>query len=125
VKKETREGLELFRRQQEEAERKALEADNEEAPKEDQVQWAAPGRKRKKGPESSLLKGIKLRKSSSATDEKATVDTAGDKKKGTGDTAGFSAAKPTASSPTALAVAPPSKAPAALALGYASSDDDD
>ncbi|KAL1647537.1 hypothetical protein SLS61_007363 [Didymella pomorum] len=127
VKKETREGLELFRRQQEEAERKALEADNEEAPEEDQIQWAAPGRKRKKGPESSLLKGVKLRKSSSTTDEKTTGGTAGDRKKDTGDTTVSSAAKPFASAPTVSAVAPPSKVPTALALGlgYASSDDDD
>ncbi|KAF3040929.1 hypothetical protein E8E12_007334 [Didymella heteroderae] len=127
VKKETREQLELFRRQQEEAERKALEEDNEEAPKEDQMQWAAPSRKRKKAPESSLLKGVKLRKSSSATNEKKTADTASDEKKSIGDAANPSAAKPTASASTASAVAPPSKAPAAFALGlgYASSDNDD
>ena len=117
--------MELFRRQQEEAERKALEADNEEAPKEDQVQWAAPGRKRKKGPESSLLKGVKLRKSTSATDGKKTVDTAGDAKKAKGDESA-SAARSTAAASTASAVAPPPKAaaPLALGLGYASSDDD-
>lgn len=127
VKKETREQLELFRRQQEEAERKALEEDNERIPKEDQVQWAAPGRKRKKGPESSLLKGVKLRKSSLWTDEKNIARTTGDKKRATGDTAGSPAAKPTAPATTASASAPPPKISAALALGlgYASSDDDD
>ncbi|KAF3053211.1 hypothetical protein E8E11_011755 [Didymella keratinophila] len=130
VKKETREGLELFRRQQEEAERKALEEDNERTPKEEQVQWAAPSRKRKKGPESSLLKGVKLRKSSSATDKKDAADRTGDKKKATVDAAGSSAVKPTATTATtadAAVVAPPPKAPTTLALGlgYASSDDDD
>jgi hypothetical protein len=127
VKKETREQLELFRRQQEEAERRALEEDNEEAPKEDQAQWAAPGRKRKKGPESSLFKGVKLRKSSSATDEKKTVDRTDDTKKATGEASNSSAAKPTSSANPTSAVSPPPKAPAALALGlgYASSDDDD
>lgn len=127
MKKETREQLELFRRQQEEAERKALEEENDGVPKEDQVLWAAPGRKRKKGPESSLLRGVKLRKSSSATDEKDTTGTTGDKEKATGEAASSPAAKPTASANTASAVATPSKAPAALALGlgYASSDDDD
>lgn len=54
MKKETREQLEIFRRQQEEAERKTLEDDNTEVLKEDQVQWVAPGRKRKKGHETSL-----------------------------------------------------------------------
>ncbi|KAF1924457.1 uncharacterized protein M421DRAFT_103781 [Didymella exigua CBS 183.55] len=124
VKKETREQLELFRRQQEEAERKALEEDNEGAPKEDQVQWAASGRKRKKGTESSLLKGVKLRKSSSVTDEKKTVDTADDKEKATDDVSNASWVKPTAS---ANAASPPNKAPATLSLGlgYASSDEDD
>lgn len=94
-------------------------------PNEDQVQWAAPGRKRKKGPDSSLFKGVKLRKSS-ATDEQDTAGTTGDKEKATGEAEGSPASKPAASANTASAVAPVSKAPVALALGlgYASSDDD-
>jgi hypothetical protein len=79
VKKETFEQLDLFRRQREEAERKArgLEEESTEAPKEEDVgQWAAVGRKRKKGSEAGLLKGVKLRKSSSVSEEKNTVDNA-------------------------------------------------
>lgn len=137
VKKETREQLELFRRQQEEAERKALEEDNTEAPKEDQVQWAAPGRKRKKGPDSTLLRGIKLRKSSSATEERQTVETSSsEKEKGAlsalGKDAASSAANPTTASPAVTAsktsVASPPAKPSnmlSLGLGYASSDEDD
>ncbi|KAF2631892.1 hypothetical protein BU25DRAFT_358266 [Macroventuria anomochaeta] len=126
VKKETREQLELFRRQQEEAERKALE-DNTEAPKEDQVQWTAPGRKRKKGPELSLLKGVKLRKSSSAAEEKKSVDTAAEKEKATGGAPKATTGTSTATTSTNPAPSPPVKAPAALSLGlgYASSDEDD
>jgi hypothetical protein len=74
VKKETFEQLDLFRRQREEAERKArgLEEESTEAPPdEDASQWAAVGRKRKKGPETGLLKGIKLRKSSSVPTDNA------------------------------------------------------
>jgi hypothetical protein len=77
VKKETFEQLDLFRRQREEAERKArgLEEESAEAPQdEDASQWAAVGRKRKKGPEIGLLKGVKLRKSSSVPEEKKSAD---------------------------------------------------
>ena len=118
--------MDVFRRQQEEAERKALEEDNE-APKEDQVQWAAPGRKRKKGPETSLLKGVKLRKSSLAVEEKKTVDTAGEKEKPTSGAQKATTVASTAKPSTTSAVSPPTTAPAALSLGlgYASSDEDD
>jgi hypothetical protein len=130
VRKETRERLEAFRQQQEEAERKALEDENTDAPKEDQVQWLAPARKRKKGPESSLLKGVKLKRSSSATEDQKGTDKNLDK--------GQSAAtvdlvkEPVAKKPTAASVQPsPASAPAkptnnlSLGLGYASSDDDE
>lgn len=126
VKKETREQLEIFRRQQEDAERKALEEDNE-APQEDQVQWAAPARKRKKGPETSLLKGVKLRKSSSAAEKKKSEGLTDDKEKPmVAAQEGATSAAP-AESISAPLVLPSAKAPAALSLGlgYASSDDDD
>jgi hypothetical protein len=133
VRKETRERLEAFRQQQEEAERKALEDENTDAPKEDQVQWLAPARKRKKGPESSLLKGVKLKRSSSATEDQRGTDKNSNK-----GTIGQSAAtvdlvkEPVAKKPTAASVQPsPTPAPAkptnnlSLGLGYASSDDDE
>jgi len=61
VKKETKEGLEAFRRQQQLADKK-LTADtgNEEI----QEEWLAGPRKRKRTKEKEGLKGVKLRKSS-------------------------------------------------------------
>ena len=79
VKKETTEQLDLFRRQQEEAD-KALREENdgkevEEAgsPTTGEAQWAVPGRKRKRVKEKEGLKGLKLRKSSSTQDSVALV----------------------------------------------------
>ncbi|CAG5156670.1 uncharacterized protein ALTATR162_LOCUS4467 [Alternaria atra] len=142
VKKETFEQLDLFRRQREEAERKArgLEEESTEAPKEEDVgQWAAVGRKRKKGSEAGLLKGVKLRKSSSVTEEKNTIDEAKAKKQSAPDvrtntpsaTSGGNGAKvPTTTSANITkspARQPPSKPvnTISLGLGYASSDDED
>jgi hypothetical protein len=141
VRKETFEQLDLFRRQREEAERKArgLEEEGTAAPQEDDVgQWAAVGRKRKKGPEAGLLKGVKLRKSSSATEEKKPVNEAKGTKESVQGTAikslSTAASKDDAknfASPAAttkLSSAAPSKKPAntlSLGLGYASSDDED
>ncbi|CAA9958738.1 Nefa-Nip30-N multi-domain protein [Pyrenophora teres f. maculata] len=135
VRKETSEQLELFRRQREEEERKArgLEEQSSEAPQdEDAGQWAAVGRKRKKAPETGLLKGVKLRKSSSVLESN----------KPTGKASATSTTM-TASSTTSSEMnaessvtppvktikpssAPPSKPanPPSLGLGYASSDED-
>ncbi|KAF2447903.1 hypothetical protein P171DRAFT_341697, partial [Karstenula rhodostoma CBS 690.94] len=70
VRKDTMEQLDAFRRRREEEKRKALEAEAPEDTKEEEAQahWVAHGRKRKKGPE--LLKGVKLRKTSEAADDK-------------------------------------------------------
>ncbi|KAF1968391.1 hypothetical protein BU23DRAFT_514917, partial [Bimuria novae-zelandiae CBS 107.79] len=76
VRKETLEQLDVFRKRQEEAERKALEEEAPEVAKEEEAHWVAHGRKRKKGPE--LLKGVKLKKASSAADDKAEVERKGD-----------------------------------------------
>ncbi|KAF1840698.1 uncharacterized protein K460DRAFT_346865 [Cucurbitaria berberidis CBS 394.84] len=131
VRKETLEQLDLFRRQQEEAERKALEEESIEAPSEDGAQWAAVKRKRKKGPDAGLLKGIKLRKSSSAAEERAVIEKARD---GDGSTQAAPTAKAAKDSSTPLpatttkssstsSVAKPSGI-LSLGLDYASSDDD-
>jgi hypothetical protein len=140
VRKETVEQLEIFRAQREEAERKALEEEGTEAPlQEDGVQWTAVGKKRKKGPEAGLLKGVKLRKSNSVAEEKAPVMEAKvstDSKQGTTATAvpatsskdvAKSSATPTTTAVKPRAASPPSKPtnPLALGLGYASSDDED
>ena len=135
MRKETRERLEAFRQQQEEAERQALEDENTDAPKEDQVQWLAPARKRKKGPESSLLKGVKLKRSRLATEDRKDTE----KSSGKGTTQSSATAtdlveKPAVKSSTVAPARPlPVAAPAptkpsnnlSLDLGYASSDDDE
>lgn len=74
VKRETREGLEAFRRQQEEADKKAREAEGEpgaegRVPAVDGEQWAVGGRKRKKKTEKEVLKGVKIRRVSSTVEE--------------------------------------------------------
>jgi hypothetical protein len=130
VRKDTLEQLDVFRRQKEEAERKAMEDETADAPTEEEVQWVAPGRKRKKGPETSLLKGVKLRKQSSAAEEnKTTAQPAKQQEKKPQAAKGPS---PTVESKDIASGVTPSSAPSqklttalSLGLGYASSDDDD
>jgi hypothetical protein len=142
VKKDTFEQLDLFRRQREEAERKArgLADESTETPQdEDAGQWAALGRKRKKGPESGLLKGVKLRKSSSVSAEKKPGNGAQGVKQPTkvaitgtpSTTTGKDAAKSSAAPPPVATTKPSSAAPPtkpastmSLGLGYESSDDE-
>lgn len=70
VKRETAEGLEAFRRQQDEADKKARRASSGEQNVEEasialeDVQWAVAGRKRKREKEKEGLKGVKIRRSS-------------------------------------------------------------
>ncbi|KAL6717836.1 hypothetical protein ACLMJK_003921 [Lecanora helva] len=78
VKRETIEQLDLFRKQQEEADRALLEEGGDPSdlkaegkagsPDAGDTQWAVNARKRKRVKEKEGLKGIKLRKSSSAGD---------------------------------------------------------
>lgn len=154
MKKDTLEQLEVFRRQKEEAERKALAEANAPAEHVEDAQWAAAGRKRKKGNEKdgALLKGVKLRKGSSSADkadeakkavepdtpEKAAkqdhkLTGAADslaKERVSGNTTKDTTviAKTAGSSTKATTAASPPPKPAttlSLNLGYASSDDDD
>jgi hypothetical protein len=125
VKKDTREQLEMFRRQQEEDARKALEDESAGAPTEEQVHWTAASRKRKKGAESGLLKGVKLRKANSTPDAEDVAkksvqrDMDGTKKLPT-----ISSQSDTPTTKTALLSAKPAGG-LSLGLGYALSDDDD
>lgn len=71
VKKETTEQLDLFRRQQEEADKVLLDeggatqaADGGQVPDAGESQWAVNARKRKRVKDKEVLKGVKLRKSS-------------------------------------------------------------
>jgi hypothetical protein len=128
IRKATQEGLEAFRRQQEEEASKALEEDDATAPGEEQVQWAAPGRKRKKGPETSLLKGVKLRKANSTSEESKKIETpAQGAKHDLGKAPTPTATKATTTTPASSQAKQPVKPTPALSLGlgYASSDDED
>lgn len=76
VKKETSEQLDLFRRQQEEAEKAALDqagsTSNAAASPTDptiETQWALNAKKRKRAKEDKGLKGVKIRKSSSTAED--------------------------------------------------------
>lgn len=70
VKRETAEGLEQFRRQQEEADKKArrgsdgAQAGDDGSPTLQEEQWVASGRKRKRAKDKEVLKGVKIRRSS-------------------------------------------------------------
>ncbi|KAF5870066.1 putative nefa-interacting nuclear protein nip30 protein [Botrytis fragariae] len=75
VRKETAEGLELFRKQQEDADKKARAADNDGAQIQDgspvrEDEWGTTGRKRKRTKDKEVLKGIKVRRASSSTSTK-------------------------------------------------------
>ena len=83
VKKETAEGLALFRQQQEEADKKARRGSEgvavaeEGSPTAEEENWVAGGRKRKRAKEKEVLKGVKIRKSSTANEvEKPAPDAA-------------------------------------------------
>lgn len=149
MRKETREQLDLFRKQQEETERKALLEENAGSAPTEEAQWSTGGRKRKKGSEKDggLLKGVKLRKASSSADAgseakrmalepqgihveagEASRDTPGKQKSvnPATKTKGDTEKKPDPSN------APPAASPThkqqnavSLGLGYASSDEDD
>ncbi|KAF2182141.1 hypothetical protein K469DRAFT_728928 [Zopfia rhizophila CBS 207.26] len=71
VRKETLEQLDLFRKHQEEAEKAALAEQTSGNPLAEDEQWIASGRKRKKGQEKGLLRGVKRRESSTAEQIKA------------------------------------------------------
>ena len=72
MKRETTEQLDLFRRQQEQADKALLEegGDQEEgkagSPTAVESQWAVNARKRKRAKEKEGLKGVKIRKSSTS-----------------------------------------------------------
>lgn len=69
MRKETQQGLQAFRKQQEEADKKARggEVAAEEIDGEGD-EWVAGVRKRKRGKEKEVLKGVKIRRASTAED---------------------------------------------------------
>jgi hypothetical protein len=126
VKKDTLEQLDLFRKQQEEAERKALEEENNGPPAAEDAQWIASGRKRKKGPEGGLLKGVKLKKTTSCSDDNAATKTnvQTDSKPEMASKKSSSGEMKAPAALTMKATVPPANS-LSLSLGYESSDEDD
>jgi hypothetical protein len=126
VKKDTLEQLELFRKQQEEAERKALEEESTGPATTEDVQWIASGRKRKKGNEGGLLKGVKLKKTTSTSEDKSEVGMSVQtgSNSGTASTKNLSGETKAQAPPVAKPTAPPTNS-LSLTLGYGSSDEDD
>ncbi|KAL2067056.1 hypothetical protein VTL71DRAFT_1480 [Oculimacula yallundae] len=77
IKKETAEGLSLFRQQQDEADKKAREGSGSAAteagsPTVEEESWVAGGRKRKRTKEKEGLKGVKIRRVSTTEAAKPT-----------------------------------------------------
>jgi len=126
VKKDTLEQLDLFRKQQEEAERKALEEESNGPPVAEDAQWIASGRKRKKGPEGGLLKGVRLKKTTSNFDNNAAAKTNVQTDSKAATASGKSSSGETkAPSPHITKSTVPLANPLSLSLGYGSSDEDD
>lgn len=74
-KRAAKEGLEEFRKQQEEAERAAKEQDGAVSPPEVTESWTVGPRKRKKGKEKEAIGGLKIRKTSTGDQAKKIEDT--------------------------------------------------
>lgn len=144
VKKETAEGLALFRQQQEEADKKArrgsggAEVVEQGSPTEEEENWVAGGRKRKRTKEKEVLKGVKLRRSSTANDVEKPAKSSTTSSTGDNSTAKKVAptvpaevktrSNPTPSSSSTQNPAVVKKPPAKPSLGlvdYGSDEDDD
>jgi hypothetical protein len=74
-KRATKEGLEEFRKQQEEAERAAKEQDGAVSPPTVSESWSVGPRKRKKGKEKDAIGGLKIRRTSTGEQAKKLEDT--------------------------------------------------
>ncbi|KAF7951061.1 uncharacterized protein EAE97_002612 [Botrytis byssoidea] len=150
VRKETAEGLELFRRQQEDADKKARAADDDGAQTQDGSpvrgdEWGTTGRKRKRTKDKEVLKGVKVRRASSSaeqassstsTKEMSTKPAKDDfdsiatntKPPASKDSAKISDSKPAKVAPKPVAAKKPSPPPSNKALGlvdYGSDEDSD
>lgn len=75
-KRATKEGLDEFRKQQEEAERAAKEQEGAVSPPTVTDSWSVGPRKRKKGKEKDGIGGLKIRRTSSGEKAKKLEDTA-------------------------------------------------
>ena len=131
VKRETAEGLEQFRRQQEEANKKAraggdgTQVADEGSPTLEEEQWIAGGRKRKRAKEKEGLKGVKIRRSS--TEEKTVEHPAEASSSSTPSNVMRATAPvvPAQTTPASAEKTPPAPAKTGLSLVDYGSDDDD
>jgi hypothetical protein len=131
-KRATKEGLEEFRKQQEEAERAAKEQEGAVSPPTVSESWAVGPRKRKKGKEKDGIGGLKIRRTSTGEQARKVEDTSKPVTTKPDDQAGSSKIQEQQSSTTEQsdkkpastpAVSPPAPA-AGLGLGAYSSDED-
>lgn len=122
VKKDTKEHLDEFRRQQEEAEKAAREQEGAEEPPQAGESWAAGPRKRKKGKEREGIGGLKIRRTESG--EKKGEE--GGKKADDKSVANTATKEETKAKPDLSTSPPPATASPALGLGLGaySSDED-
>ncbi|KAG9232064.1 N-terminal domain of NEFA-interacting nuclear protein NIP30-domain-containing protein [Amylocarpus encephaloides] len=137
VKKETAEGLALFRQHQEEAEKKArigsadVSNPDEGSPVAEEESWVASGRKRKRTKEKEVLKGVKIRRSSTANEGDKCSNQSSTAAKPTDAAAKEATADQTKeASKTDIGTPVETKKPPAVPktsglVGYASDDDDD
>ncbi|TGO24492.1 hypothetical protein BPAE_0101g00100 [Botrytis paeoniae] len=143
VRKETAEGLELFRKQQEDADKKARAADNDGAQTQDgspvrEDDWGTTGRKRKRTKDKEVLKGVKVRRASSSTSTKdlptkpakddSDSTATSTKPPASKDSAKIPGPKPAKVAPKPVAVKKPSPPPSNKGLGlvdYGSDEDSD
>jgi hypothetical protein len=138
VKRETAEGLENFRKQQEEADKARRGSDgaqntDEGPPDVGEEQWVAAGRKRKRTKEKEVLKGVKIRKSSTtehAVDSTPSVaqtsSLSSPTKKTFQSSKSTTPSQPKLTGPVSAEKTPPAPAKTGLGLvDYGSDDDDD
>ncbi|KAG0649921.1 NEFA-interacting nuclear NIP30 [Hyphodiscus hymeniophilus] len=137
VKRETAKGLEQFRKQQDEADKKArrgsedAQAADAGSPLLEGEQWVAGGRKRKRAKEKEVLKGVKVRRSSTTEEINKPPVVAPSSSNGLSSAKqpaeSTKSAVPMARTKPALATAEISPAPAKTSLGlvdYGSDEDD-
>ncbi|KAF2471960.1 uncharacterized protein BDR25DRAFT_259217 [Lindgomyces ingoldianus] len=133
IRKETLDQLHVFRKKQEEAEKSIGGEQSAGGPIEDEPQWGVSGHKRKRTHGRGLLKGVKLRKSSSSAEHKTAVGNASSTGTQSDNKKGDTATSRTGKEPTAMRKLLPVTTtsplmqqvkPALLGLDYGSEDED-
>jgi hypothetical protein len=121
-KRATKEGLEEFRKQQEEAERAAKEQDGAVSPPTVSESWSVGPRKRKKGKEKDAIGGLKIRRTS--TGEQVAIKPDNQTASSKAQEQQSSIKEQSDEKPTSTSSASPPALAAGLGLGAYSSDED-